>query len=127
MKYFNLLFAIVFIASAFLQLNDLDPLLWFAIYLSGAVICILSILQKGSVLLFTVALLAYLIYAVVLFFNPDGVWTWLSDYEAENITQGMKVTKPWIENTREFFGLIILTAVTALNIIQQRRKIKSQS
>lgn len=126
MKYFNLLFILLFVVSAFLQLDDQDSLLWAAIYLSGAVLCTLSIFKKGSVLLFSIALLTYLTYAVVLFFIPDGVWTWVSDHGAENIAQGMKVTKPWIENTREFFGLIILAAVTALNLIQQRKKLKSK-
>lgn len=123
MKYFNLLFTIIFIASAYLQLNDEDPLLWVVIYLSGAIICTLSVFHKDNILLFTIALLSYLVYAILLFISPDGVWTWLSDYNAENITQGMKTTKPWIENTREFFGLIILATVTAINLIQRRRKL----
>lgn len=122
MKYFNLLFAIIFVALAFLQLNDEDPLLWIVIYLSGATLCTLSISQKGSSFLFIVALIAYLIYAVVLFFVPDGVWAWLNDYNSENIARGMKATKPWIEYTREFFGLLVLAAVTAFNLIQRRRK-----
>ena len=121
MKYFNLLFAVIFIASAYLQLNDADPLLWVAIYLSGAILCTLSIFYKGNDLLFKIALFAYLFYAVILLFAPNGVWTWFNEYDAENIAQSMKVTRPWIENTREFFGLLILAAVTALNIIQRRR------
>jgi len=126
MKYFNLLFTILFIVSAWLQLNDADPLLWITIYLSGALLCILSIVGKGSVLLFTLALVAYLSYAVIFFISEDGVWAWLTDHKAENIAQGMKVTKPWIENTREFFGLIILAAVTGLNLLQLK-KIKNRS
>ena len=122
MKYFNLLFAIIFVVSAFVQLNDVDPLLWIAIYLSGAVLCVLSIFHKGSILLFTVALLAYLIYAVILFFAQNGVWIWLTEYNAENIAQEMQATKPWIEHTREFFGLVILAAVTGVNLIQEREK-----
>lgn len=127
MKYFNLFFIIIFVASAYLQLNDEDPLLWIIIYLSGAILCTLSIFQKGNALLFTVALLSYLLYAVILFVSKDGVWTWLIDYKAENIAQEMKVTKPWIENTREFFGLIILAAVTGLNLIQRQKGSKSNT
>ena len=122
MKYANLLFIILFIVSAYLQLNDADPFLWVVLYLSGAVLCTLAIFRKGSFLLFALALLIYLGYAVILVFAPDGVWTWFNDYNAENIAQGMKATKPWIENTREFFGLLILAVVTGLNLIQQRRK-----
>lgn len=121
MKYINLIFTVVFIASAYLQLNDPDPLLWFIIYLSGAVLCTLSIFHKGNTLLFILALLTYLIYAVILFFAPDGVWTWLYTHNGENITQGMRVSKPWIEKTREFFGLLILAAVTVLNLIRRQK------
>ena len=126
MKYIKLLFSIIFIASAYLQLNDADPLLWVIIYLSGAVLCTLSIFQKENVLLFAIALLTYIIYAVVLFFTPDGVWTWLYVHNAENIAQDMKAIRPWIENTREFFGLIILAAVTGLNLVRQRRILKAK-
>lgn len=122
MKYINLSFILLFLASAFLQLNDEDPLLWIAVYLSGVAICTLSILQKENFLFFIIALLTYLVYAVILFFAPDGVWRWFSEHNAEDIAQSMKATKPWIENTREFFGLMILAAVTALNLIKWRKR-----
>jgi hypothetical protein len=124
MKYINLLFILLFLASAFLQLNDEDPLLWTAIYLSGAGLCTLSVLKKGNSLLFKVGLFIYLLYASILFFAPNGVWMWFSEHDAENIAQGMKVSKPWIENTREFFGLIILAAVTAINLYRWQKEQK---
>ncbi|MFN2440746.1 MAG: hypothetical protein ABR503_16195, partial [Chitinophagaceae bacterium] len=36
---------------------------------------------------------------------------------AENIVQSMKATKPWIEETREFFGLLILIVAFIANMI----------
>ena len=36
----------------------------------------------------------------------------------------MKATKPWIEETREFFGLVILIIVLAVNLwYAKKRKI----
>jgi hypothetical protein len=34
----------------------------------------------------------------------------------------MKATKPWIEATREFLGLILLIFVLVMNLIFSRRK-----
>ena len=34
----------------------------------------------------------------------------------------MKATTPWIEDTREFFGLLILIVVLAVNYFYAKRK-----
>jgi hypothetical protein len=39
------------------------------------------------------------------FFGRDGVWDWMNKHNAEDIAATMKAEKPWIEETREFFGL----------------------
>jgi Ca2+/Na+ antiporter len=57
----------------------------------------------------------YLIYALVLFFGKDGVRDWITKYHTPSITESMKATKPYIEKTREFFGLLIISAALALN------------
>jgi hypothetical protein len=33
----------------------------------------------------------------------------------------MKATKPWIENTREFGGLLIIALVTSINILKHKK------
>ncbi|WP_291402471.1 transmembrane 220 family protein [Daejeonella sp.] len=120
MKIFNLVFCLLFIVSAGLQYNDPDPYLWIPIYLIGALISFkafqgvffprLSFLFSG--LLF--------IYSIYLFFDRYGVLTWIVDHQAENIAGSMKATTPWIEETREFFGLIILIIMTMANYIHLR-------
>jgi len=64
----------------------------------------------------------YLIYGTFLFFDKYGVLSWLNEHNAENIAQSMKATAPWIEETREFFGLLILTLVLFVNYTSYRRK-----
>jgi hypothetical protein len=59
---------------------------------------------------------------VFLLFISNGVFTWYSDYEAENISETMKTEKPWIENIREFFGLIILAFAIRINLLMHKRK-----
>ena len=124
MKYINLVFILLFIASAFLQFNDEDPLFWITVYLSGAVLCTLSIFRKTNFLLFAIVLLTYLVYATILFFAPDGVWSWYHEHSAESITGSMSDKKPWIEATREFFGLLILALAVFLNLIIRKNNIK---
>jgi hypothetical protein len=46
---------------------------------------------------------------------------WAEEHHAENIAQSMKATKPWIEETREFFGLLILISVLCVNMVWLRK------
>lgn len=117
MKIINLLFILLFLVSAFLQLNDPDPEIWFSLYLSGAFICGFALFGEIQQTLLWLALAIYACYAIYLFFSPDGVWTWYYEYDAENIAQSMTAGKPHIEATREFFGLLILCGAAALNIL----------
>lgn len=47
---------------------------------------------------------------------------WVQKHNAENLVQSMKATKPWIEETREFLGLIILIVAMLVNYIYSKRK-----
>jgi hypothetical protein len=120
MKAFNFIFIILFVISAGLQYNDPDPYVWMPIYLYGAVLCALAARQKfyPNALLF--GILVYLVYALFLFFDKAGVLNWATQHHAENIAQSMKATSPWIEETREFFGLLILIMALGINYIHQR-------
>ena len=57
------------------------------------------------------------------FFAKDGVLDWLNKHNAEDIAATMKAEKPWIEETREFFGLVILVVVLAINYFYVKRKV----
>jgi len=59
-----------------------------------------------------------------LFFTTDGVLDWIQKHNAEDIAGHMKATTPWIEDTREFFGLLILIAVLAVNYVHAKRKVR---
>lgn len=121
MKFLNAFFVIIFLISAGLQYNDPDPLLWMGIYGYGALVCLLAIFGKDNKILHYVGILIFLAYALYLFFIPDGVLSWLTEHGAENITGSMSNEKPWIEYTREFFGLLILSFALLLNLIFRKR------
>jgi hypothetical protein len=58
----------------------------------------------------------YGLYAVYLLLDKNGVLSWANEHAAESLVTSMKAEKPWIEETREFGGLLILMAVFALNL-----------
>lgn len=121
MKFFNLLFCILFIISAALQYNDPDPYLWIPIYLFGAFICF-SAMKKNFYPTVTLAgVFMFISYGIYLFFDKNGVLTWLNLHQAENIAGSMKASAPWIEETREFFGLLILIAVLLTNYLASKK------
>ena len=107
-----------------MQYNDPDPYVWMPIYLYGAVLCWLAFRNKFYPKAYIVGMIGYAGYALYLFFATDGVLDWINQHNAENIAETMKATKPWIEETREFFGLVILIVVLAVNYFYAKRKRK---
>lgn len=122
MKLFNIFFAVLFVLSAALQYNDPDPYLWMPIYLFGAVLCWLAFRNKFYPVAYLIGVFLYTVYAVILFFEKDGVLDWYRNHNSENLVQSMKATKPWIEATREFLGLVILIAVLLVNYFYSKKK-----
>ena len=122
MKVFNLICCLLFVFSAALQYNDPDPYLWMPIYMYGAVLCWLAFRNKYYPKAYLIGIFIYLGYAIYLFFANDGVLDWINKHNAEDIASTMKAEKPWIEGTREFFGLIILIVVLAINFFYAKKR-----
>ncbi|MEP6583673.1 MAG: transmembrane 220 family protein [Ginsengibacter sp.] len=127
MKVFNIIFIVIFIIFAALQYNDPDPYVWMPIYLYAAYLCYQAINHKYSKTLYYIGLAAYVSYGVWLFFDKAGVLDWAEEHHSENIVQTMKATKPWIEETREFFGLVIVISVLLINMFWLRKISRSFS
>ncbi|HMG66824.1 MAG TPA: transmembrane 220 family protein, partial [Chitinophagaceae bacterium] len=108
MKIFNLIFCFIFIFFAALQYNDPDPYVWMPIYLYAAVLCWLVFRNKFFPKAYLLGIAVYSVYAIYKFFDENGVWDWMTKHHAANIADTMKAEQPWIEETREFFGLVIL-------------------
>ena len=127
MRIFNIFFCLVFILFAALQYNDPDPYVWVPIYLYTAVLCGLAARKQYYRGAYLVGILIYIAYATWLFFDRHGVVDWATHHNAENIAQSMKAGKPWIEETREFFGLFILIIVLLINYVHaSQRSLKKQ-
>lgn len=115
MKIFNIFFVVVFIIFAGLQYNDPDPYVWMPIYLYGALFCFLAARKRFYRKAYLLGVFIYLVYAAYLFFDKTGVLDWAIEHHGENIAGTMKASTPWIEETREFFGLFIVIAVLMTN------------
>lgn len=111
----NVFFCLAFAAFAYVNLNDKDSWLWVSIYLVASVLCGLVVFQHFYPGVYLLAITFYLVYAILLFFSRDGVRDWITKYNRESLVQSMQATKPYIEKTREFFGLLIVSGALAIN------------
>ena len=127
MKIFNIFFIIIFITFAALQYNDPDPYVWMPIYLYAAFICYRAIQHKYSKALYIIGLVGYIGYGIGLFFDKFGVLDWMDKHQAESLVQSMQASKPWIEETREFFGLVIVIVVLLINWFFRFKKINASN
>ena len=115
MKTFNYLFVLIFISFAAVQYNDPDPYLWIPIYLYPGVLCFLAAREKFYKNAYTGGFIFFSLYAVYKLLDQNGVVDWLRFHDAANIAATMKAEKPWIEESREFFGLAIILIVLFIN------------
>src|SRR5262245_43848317 len=121
MKIFNVFFAFVFLLFAALQYNDPDPYIWIPIYLYASILCWLAFRNKFYPRAYLIGMLVYVVYALYLFFDKNGVLSWATEHHAEGLVQTMKAEKPWIEETREFGGLVITFIVLLINYLYSRK------
>jgi len=77
--------------------------------------CGLAVFNIFYPLVSLIVIVFYLIYAGVLFFAKDGVMDWIKIYGKPSLVESMQATKPYIEKTREFFGLLIISGALAIN------------
>jgi|SRR5690606_15965683 len=115
MKIFNIIFCLLFLVSAVLQYNDTDPYIWIPIYLYGAILCYLAIGNRYMPKAYQLGIVVCLIYAGYLLFLRGGVTDWYQHHHTSDLVQSMKADKPWIEETRELGGLLIVALVLGVN------------
>ena len=111
----NGFFCLAFAGFAYVNLNDTDSWLWVPIYMVASICCGLAAFEKYYPIVYLVAIGFYLIYAIRLFFVKDGVKDWIVKYRTPSLVESMQATKPYIEQAREFFGLLIISAALAIN------------
>jgi hypothetical protein len=119
MKIVNLLLAVMFIVFAFVQINDPDPVHWILIYGSMAVICILAAFRYYPRVVMMVMLVVFAGYSFV-FFRGVMEW-WAQDDKSVLFDDIAKMQHPYIEESREFLGLMICCLVLLIHIVLSRK------
>ncbi len=103
-KIVSFILFILFAMFAALQFNDPDPLMWVIIYGAVAMICLLYVFglhsKTGNMIVIGLLIVLSLMYI-------PGFYEWLTTPNKNEIFGEMVYEKPYIEETREFLGLVI--------------------
>jgi hypothetical protein len=119
-KVINFLLAVMFLVFAYLQLNDPDPIVWIPIYGVMAVVCVLAMFRYYPRAILFSLVIFYTLYS---FFYIPGVEEWLAqDDKSQLFSNIAKMEHPFIEESREFLGLMINVAVLVVYLIISRKR-----
>lgn len=120
MRVVNFILAIMFLGFAFLQLNDPDPARWILIYGVMAVFCIAAMFEVYARKAILAVMIIYGIYSV---FYINGVTEWLQQEDLSVLFDDVaKMEYIYIEESREFLGLIICIIVLAFYLYRSGKR-----
>lgn len=120
MKIINFILALIFLLFAFVQINDPDPILWILIYGNMAALCVLAMFKMRFVYWLGATIIFYGIYAGLLI---GGAMEWLQSPDRSLLFDDIaKMQYPYIEETREFLGLVICIAAAIFHLLSNRKK-----
>ena len=123
MRIVNFLFAVMFLTFAFVQINDPDPVIWILIYGAMAVLSIMAMFEFYPRKFIIGLIILFILYGMV--YIP-GMLEWLrQDNKALLFDDLAKMQHPYIEEAREFLGLLICIGVLIFYAVRSRRKMKS--
>jgi hypothetical protein len=109
----------MFVLFAFVQINDPDPLLWIAIYGVMAIVCVMAAFRYYIKPILWILLACFVVYMVILW---PGLREWLQqDDKGVLFDEGLKMQFPYIEESREFLGLLICVIVLVATILRSRK------
>jgi len=111
----NLAATLIFILMAALQLNDPDPLYWFVVYAAVAVVAAAAVVGRDLPRFALVTLGAVIAGALI---SAPGFIDYLHSGNWGSIAEHMNDEEPYIEQGREFVGLLV--AATALLLFMRR-------
>ncbi|MEX2595277.1 MAG: transmembrane 220 family protein [Anditalea sp.] len=114
------IWSLLFIISAYLQLNDIDSWVWVIIYLIAAVMSALAAMQRYPLTPLIIGTVLCLIGVV--YFFPPSVGEWIAqEWQQQDLT--MKTMA--MEEARESFGLLLIAIVFSVAIFMGWRKRKT--
>ena len=108
-KIFALIMAVLCAWAAYVQWNDPDSILWYAVYGVAAIISLLFAFDR---------LPSGVAFALSLVYLAGMIWDWPSKFEGVTIGNGDIVN---IEEGRESLGLLILAVLMLIYALRIRR------
>lgn len=121
MKLLSFFSALLFLAFSGVQLNDPDGIYWFIGYLILAILSVANGLGKVKPMINLVALVALVVGAIS--YGP-GFYEFLTNQDGIAFSQGMQNDFPYIEEAREFGGLLISCLMV---LLMWRGSVKAQA
>ncbi len=119
MKIFSIIFAIIFLLFCIVQFNDPDPFIWIAIYSSMVVVCAIAAFDYYPRRMYWILLVLFVAYSTM---DIPSVLIWLKqDDRAALFDEVAKMKYLYIEETREFLGLMICVSVLVFYLVKSRR------
>lgn len=108
------LFALTLFGFAALQINDPDPVIWVSFYCLCAAVPLLLIANKFIRPLFWLTLA---LCVIELFLSAPGAYNYYLHMDQEPLMQSMNPEKPYIEEAREFLGVLIALVLVTLSAL----------
>ncbi len=117
MRILNAILAFVFILFAYWQFNDPDALTWVILYSAVAGISLVAAFREVDTRVIIFFLMLFFIYAASYSLYLIE-WVQLG---MPSIAEEMKANTPYIERTREFFGLLLCLLVVIYHYFSQKK------
>ncbi|TAH25507.1 MAG: hypothetical protein EAZ07_06910 [Cytophagales bacterium] len=119
MKIIYALFLLVYSSFIIVQYNDPDPFIWITIYGYGLLMILLGFINRYNQYFTLSGIIAYTIGALYLL---PSVIEWIEKEKGHNLMQRMVDNKMYIEETREFGGLIIASLLLVVQYFLERKR-----
>jgi hypothetical protein len=118
MRLANFILAAVFALFAIVQYNDPDPLRWILLYGFIALVSLLAGFRRYYPIVLTLGVIVCVVWALSLF---PSVRELFIENNPSDLVESMQAKKPYIEGSRESFGLLLSAAVLIFQMWSYRR------
>lgn len=108
MKVLHIFFSFLMLSFAALQWNDPDRVIWIGIYVATALMALIAFTEVCKSCVQAWAIMLSIISLIMLIQTLPGVITFVQTSNYGEIFSPMTEDKPYIEQVREFLGLLIV-------------------
>ena len=108
MNFMHLFFAVLMFSFAALQWNDPDRLIWIGIYITTALMALTASVEVCKSCVRAWAIMLCIISLIMMAKISPEVFKIIQNHNYQEIFSTMSDDKPYIEQTREFLGLLIV-------------------